>query len=83
VHLFSSLIASFAVTTFMNPPDVLSTRMYNDGARQYASYRDCCVQTIRTDGVRALFKGWTAHYLRLGPHTILTFMIWEQLKKLT
>ena len=27
---------------------------------------------------RGLFKGWTAHYLRVGPHTILTFVFLEQ-----
>ena len=30
--------------------------------------------------VLGLYKGCTAHYLRLGPHTILTFMLWEQIK---
>ena len=30
--------------------------------------------------VVGLYKGWTAHYLRLGPHTVLTFMLWEQIK---
>ncbi len=27
------------------------------------------------------YKGWLAHYARLGPHTILTFVFWEQIKK--
>jgi hypothetical protein len=30
--------------------------------------------------VRSFYKGVVAHYLRLGPHTVLTFVFWERLK---
>ena len=28
-------------------------------------------QTVRNEGLRALFKGWVPAYLRLGPHFII------------
>ncbi|KAI9598757.1 mitochondrial carrier domain-containing protein [Syncephalis fuscata] len=41
---------------------------------------DCFVKTIRTEGIAGLYKGISAHYLRIGPHTILTFVFLEQAK---
>jgi dicarboxylate transporter 10 len=35
---------------------------------------------IRNEGIMSLFKGWTPAFIRLGPHTIVTFMVLEQLK---
>jgi len=30
----------------------------------------------------ALLKGWVPAYVRLGPHTIITFLTLEQLKRM-
>eukprot|EP01113_Clastostelium_recurvatum_P038068 TRINITY_DN5638_c0_g1_i2.p1 TRINITY_DN5638_c0_g1~~TRINITY_DN5638_c0_g1_i2.p1 ORF type:complete len:314 (-),score=36.33 TRINITY_DN5638_c0_g1_i2:2-943(-) len=87
-HFAASLVAGLLVTTAMNPFDVARTRMYNqkvavDGSgAYYKGMTDCIVKTVRSEGFLALYKGYGAHYLRLGPHTILVFVIWEQLKKL-
>lgn len=35
---------------------------------------------VKNEGLRALFKGWTPAFLRLGPHTIVTFLVLEELK---
>ena len=32
----------------------------------YRNPLDCIIKTIRTEGVFALYKGFTAHYLRIG-----------------
>jgi len=77
----SSFVAGVVVVTAMNPFDVLATRMYNQKVgERYTSNIDCLAQILRTEGPRGLFKGWFAHYARLGPHTILTFIFWEQAK---
>ncbi|CAM9200552.1 unnamed protein product [Phaeothamnion confervicola] len=82
-HVASSLVAGLAVTTAMNPLDVVSTRLYcSDGSQGYKGPLDCLVRTVRVEGTRGLFKGWGAHYLRLGPHTVYTFCFWESYKKL-
>lgn len=80
LHFASSLAASLAVIAVMNPFDVVSTRLYNDVHRKYRSILHCFAATIRTEGLPALYKGAIAHYFRLGPHTILTFVFWEQCK---
>ncbi|KNC96803.1 uncharacterized protein SPPG_08005 [Spizellomyces punctatus DAOM BR117] len=89
LHLAASLITSLFVCIAMNPFDVASTRMYNqrtaaDGKHGalYKSGIDCLVKTAKVEGVAALYKGFTAHYLRVGPHTILTFVFLEQLRKM-
>jgi solute carrier family 25 protein 34/35 len=72
----SSLLTGFFATVAMNPPDVISTRLYNQpvvGGRGtlYTGWLDCARKTVRAEGVRGLYKGFLAHYLRLGPHTIV------------
>lgn len=88
LHFCASLLTSFFVCIAMNPFDVASVRMYNqqptvDGRKGslYKNGLDCIGKTVRAEGVFALYKGLGAHYLRIGPHTILTFVILEQLKK--
>jgi dicarboxylate transporter 10 len=38
-------------------------------------------QMYRTEGVASFFKGWTPAFIRLGPQTIITFVVLEQFKK--
>ncbi|KAF9914726.1 Mitochondrial oxaloacetate carrier protein [Lobosporangium transversale] len=73
-HALSSLISGFFLCIVMNPFDIISTRMYNQapdpitgrGGMLYKSPLDCAVKTVKAEGVRALYKGFTAHYLRIG-----------------
>ncbi|KAF9934023.1 Mitochondrial oxaloacetate carrier protein [Mortierella alpina] len=89
-HGLSSLISGFFLCIVMNPFDIISTRMFNQapdpvtgrGGMLYKSPLDCAVKTIKAEGIQALYKGFTAHYLRIGPHTICTFVFMEQVKAL-
>ena len=38
-------------------------------------------QMYKTEGVTSFFKGWTPAFIRLGPQTIITFVVLEQFKK--
>mmetsp|Transcript_70256 Transcript_70256/g.187202 ORF Transcript_70256/g.187202 Transcript_70256/m.187202 type:complete len:214 (-) Transcript_70256:172-813(-) len=83
LHLASSLLTGLIVTTAMNPFDVVSTRLYNQPqcqARIYSGPVDCFVKTFKAEGFGGFYKGWLAHYARLGPHTVLTLVFWEQCK---
>jgi len=87
-HIGSSLVTGLIVATAMNPFDVVATRLYNQKVENgvgvlYSGPIDCFAKTLTSEGFRGLFKGWTAHYFRLGPHVILTFVFLEQLKILT
>ncbi|KAI8621415.1 mitochondrial carrier domain-containing protein [Chytriomyces sp. MP71] len=87
LHFAASAFTSLFVCIAMNPFDVIMTRLYNQnhtkgGVPMYSSFLDCFTKTVRTEGPFALYKGFSAHYLRIGPHTILTFVFLEQVKKL-
>lgn len=80
----ASLTSGMLVCIAMNPFDVVMTRLYNQSqtSPQYANPVDCLLKTVRAEGFAALYKGFGAHYLRIGPHTVLTFMFLEQLTHL-
>ena len=40
--------------------------------------QDVLIKIVRKEGVPALWKGFTPCYLRIGPHTVLTFIFLEQ-----
>lgn len=58
------------------------SRMYNQSGNLYSSALDCFVKTLKTEGVLAMYKGFTAHLARILPHTILTLTLAEQTNKL-
>lgn len=48
----------------------------------YNGYGDCIVKIFRTEGVFGFYKGIGASYFRLGPHTVLSLVFWDQFKGL-
>jgi solute carrier family 25 protein 34/35 len=72
-YITASLITSFLVCIAMNPFDVVSTRMYNQQTHDktkvgalYKNASDCFRKIIQFEGISALYKGFQAHYLRIG-----------------
>lgn len=47
----------------------------------YSGSLDCAVQTIRNEGLLALYKGFIPTWVRMGPWNIIFFITYEQLKK--
>ena len=84
----ASMVSSIAVVTFMTPFDVVSTRLYNQGTNAsgkglfYNGFIDCFIKISKREGITGFFKGLGPHYFRIGPHTILSLLFWDQLKKL-
>ncbi|KAJ2692811.1 Mitochondrial oxaloacetate carrier protein, partial [Coemansia spiralis] len=78
-HLLASMGTGLCVCVAMNPFDVVSTRMYNQkaapggGGTLYRSTAHCLYRTVAAEGFLSLYKGFLAHFLRLGPHTVLMF----------
>lgn len=52
-----------------------------DGKPEYKGAIDVLLKVGRQEGVFALWKGFTPYFCRLGPHTVLTFIILEQLNQ--
>ena len=85
LHLVASMLAGLVCATVTSPVDVIKTRIMNqsimgNGGKLYTSTFDCLIKTIRTEGLFGLYKGFIPNWLRIGPHTIITFLIFEQLR---
>ena len=75
--LLAGLCSGIGVAIVMNPPDVIMTRMYNQKGDLYNSLWDCIYKTVKSEGIMALYKGFGAQAMRIGPHTILTLLFME------
>lgn len=88
VPISASFVSGILISLCMTPFDVISTRLFNQGVdssgrgKYYSGLLDCFVKTVRKEGVLGLYKGLAASYLRLGPHTALSLVFWDRLRKL-
>jgi len=80
-HFTASLISGFISTAVSIPIDMAKTRIQTMKAGEYKNSLDCIAKTARAEGFLSLWKGFTPYFLRLGPHTVITFVVLEQLNK--
>uniref|UniRef100_D3TPT4 Mitochondrial fatty acid anion carrier protein/uncoupling protein n=2 Tax=Glossina TaxID=44049 RepID=D3TPT4_GLOMM len=93
-HFVSSSIASLGSAIASTPIDVIRTRLMNQRRmtivngmatattqKIYTGSLDCVVQTVRNEGILALYKGFIPTWVRMGPWNIIFFITYEQLKK--
>ncbi|CAI4232943.1 unnamed protein product [Auanema sp. JU1783] len=82
-HFLSSMVSGLATTIASMPVDIAKTRIQSmkiiDGKPEYKNAFDVWGRVIKHEGVLALWKGFTPYYLRIGPHTVITFIILEQM----
>ena len=78
-HFSASLGAGAVATTLTQPFDVLKTRAMNAKQGDFKSPFHLILATAR-EGPLAFYKGYVPAFVRLGPHTILTFIFYEQLR---
>lgn len=84
VHCAASLAASLTLTTAICPLDVTYTAYLTGPAlgRPHASPLACARALIAEGGARALLRGWVPLWLRFLPSSLLTFLIYEQSRRL-
>ncbi|CAH0701214.1 unnamed protein product [Spodoptera exigua] len=78
-HVTSSLLAGGVATTMTQPVDVLKTRAMNAKPGEFRGILHLITSTAK-EGPLAFFKGYIPAFVRLAPHTILTFVFLEQLR---
>ncbi|GAU92531.1 hypothetical protein RvY_04600-2 [Ramazzottius varieornatus] len=88
-NTFLATCACSVVVTFcMTPFDVISVRLYNQHVDAqgrgllYSGFLDCTNKIYEKEGPLGFYKGWSAVFLRLAPHTILSLIFWDELRKL-
>lgn len=78
-HFTSSFLAASIATVLTQPLDVMKTRMMNAKPGQFKGILDCFVYTAKMGPV-GFFKGFFPAWVRLAPHTVCTFIFFEQLR---
>ncbi|XP_078039946.1 dicarboxylate carrier 1 [Augochlora pura] len=78
-HVLASVCAGAIATTLTQPLDVLKTRAMNAKPGEFKNLVELFVYTAKL-GPTAFFKGYVPAFIRLAPHTILTFVFLEQLR---
>ncbi|CAH0721994.1 unnamed protein product, partial [Brenthis ino] len=79
-------LGGIVMTFCLNPFDVIATRLSNqpvdanNRGKLYRGMTDCFFKMLKAEGASAFYKGVGANYLRLGPHTVLLLVCWDQLK---
>jgi solute carrier family 25 protein 14/30 len=86
-HVISSIVAGFVCATATSPVDLIKSRYMNqpfDAGKgvKYSSMLDCIVKTVRSEGILSLYKGWLPNWMRISPHTIVTFVVYEKLRSM-
>jgi dicarboxylate transporter 10 len=79
-HFTASIMAGFVATTIASPVDVIKTRVMS--SHDSRGIVHLVTDIFRAEGIRWMFKGWVPSFIRIGPHTILTFLFLEEQKKL-
>ncbi|MCJ1400286.1 Mitochondrial dicarboxylate transporter [Xylographa trunciseda] len=78
-HFCASILAGFVATTICSPVDVIKTRVMS--AKESEGLVKLLGKIYRVEGAGWMFKGWVPSFVRLGPHTVATFLFLEQHKK--
>ena len=77
-HLISSFLAGVAAATITSPIDVVKTRVMSS----HGALTTVLADLYAKEGLRWMFKGWVPSFIRLGPHTIFTFLFLESHRKM-
>ncbi|KAF0706788.1 hypothetical protein AaE_013949 [Aphanomyces astaci] len=76
------MFAGFMAATVTSPVDVIKTRIMHQSTQVYSGSVDAFQKIVRSEGIAGLYKGWFPNWMRLGPHTMITLMIFEELRKI-
>lgn len=85
LHASSSLITGLVSTTIAAPLDVIKTRSMvasstvNSGSK--VKFLSIISSTLREEGIRVVVRGWLPAYLRLGPHALICYPIFENIRR--
>ena len=81
-HAVSGLAAGFVAAVLSTPADVIKSRMMNHYNITYASSTDCLKRTLKTEGVRGLYKGFVPAFARMAPQVTIMWVAYEQYMRL-
>eukprot|EP00931_Biecheleriopsis_adriatica_P031101 TRINITY_DN18267_c0_g1_i1.p1 TRINITY_DN18267_c0_g1~~TRINITY_DN18267_c0_g1_i1.p1 ORF type:complete len:310 (+),score=50.20 TRINITY_DN18267_c0_g1_i1:98-1027(+) len=88
-HFVCSMFAGVMAASATSPVDLAKSRIMTQPidptsgrGTLYNSTVECLIATARSEGIGAFFRGFNMQWLRLGPHTTISLMCFEQLRAL-
>lgn len=90
-HLISALSSALVAVFVTNPVDIVKTRLMTMKQNQehissnrkaspvYNGALNCLRESVKSEGISCLFKGLAATTIRLGPHTVVLWLVQEQI----
>lgn len=81
LHTVASFLAGLICTITTSPVDVIKTRFQNTPSHSgiYSSVFDCLVKSVKAEGVFGLYKGFLPNWMRLGPHSVISLLMYDNL----
>eukprot|EP00933_Yihiella_yeosuensis_P042966 TRINITY_DN37644_c0_g1_i1.p1 TRINITY_DN37644_c0_g1~~TRINITY_DN37644_c0_g1_i1.p1 ORF type:complete len:321 (-),score=51.98 TRINITY_DN37644_c0_g1_i1:619-1581(-) len=82
-HLMCAIMSATVACVVTSPVDVVKTRIMNASRTHGVSYKgplDVVWQTARAEGPFGFYKGLSATFVRLWPHTVILWMVQERVK---
>lgn len=82
----SSMLSAVATSTASLPFDNIKTKLQKmkrlpDGSMPYSGFIDCAMKTATREGITGFWAGLPTYYFRVGPHSIITLLTAEFLRK--
>ena len=80
------MISACATSTASLPFDNIKTKLQKmkklpDGTLPYKGFVDCALKTAANEGITGFWAGLPTYYFRVGPHSIITLLAAEALRK--
>lgn len=77
-HVNSASASAAAATANIAQPPAHAHAHAHAQTQLYRGPLDCLIKTVRSEGVGALYKGFTPTYVRLAPWQLVFFVLFEQ-----
>jgi solute carrier family 25 (mitochondrial uncoupling protein), member 8/9 len=83
LHSLSAVLSGVVAVTLSQPADTVKSRLLSakDAHSPFRGGLDCLLQTVRHEGPHVLFRGWSASFLRIGPHFSLSLPLLEVFRR--
>ncbi|XP_053317216.1 mitochondrial uncoupling protein 4 [Spea bombifrons] len=88
-HSLSSICSGLVAASLGTPADVIKTRIMNQPRDKngrgilYKSSLDCFMQAVRGEGFMSLYKGFIPTWMRMAPWSLVFWLTYEQIRRLT
>ncbi|XP_005096635.1 mitochondrial uncoupling protein 4 [Aplysia californica] len=87
-HTLASACSGLVAALMGTPADVVKTRIMNQPTKDgkgllYSGSIDCLVKTVRQEGFFALYKGLLPIWARMAPWSLVFWLSYEEVRKLT